>query len=83
MAFARNDAGRRVGFRLQSPSILGVARIGESATRERTRAGSQSTNKLDVTILSKPWDDGSTIAKWFFGSSSTRPLANHTSISTG
>ena len=46
MAFARNPAARRVGFRLQSPSILRVASTGESTTRRRTRAGSQSTNKL-------------------------------------
>ena len=46
MAFARNPAARHVGFRLESPSILRVASTGESTTRRRTRAGSQSTNKL-------------------------------------
>ena len=49
MAFARNHAARRVGFRLQSPSNLRVASTGESTTRRRTRAGSQSTNKFDVS----------------------------------
>jgi hypothetical protein len=51
MAFARNPAARHVGFRLESPSILRVASTGESTTRRRTRAGSQSTN---VSLLNPP-----------------------------